>query len=227
MILDISNLIKALGYMNKSTLIPTYDNYIIFENNKIILQDAYKTYTMDLGINLENNFVLAKDDLLKVKSKNSKYYITNISENNITVEIKSKAKEESKIIEVEKRTLNHNKIIYKSFHSDNLISTNGINLKALLSGMKESITLELVEDTIYIYINNNKVSFNECFGDICTLDVISKGNNTVITSGQNIVDALNQFGLTKKDNLCNISFNKNGISLMHNNITIHINSNKQ
>lgn len=226
---NITNLFKAINFMNKKTLIPTYDDYILIEDGSFILQDAYKTYVFSFDV-LKNqgDYFFYKSDLLNLKTKNAKYFLEEIRSGLLFIKIVTKDSERVESIPLSKKSIGIKNIIAKEFTYSNSFETNGINLKAILNGYKDNITFKYIDNTIYVSMdeNNTDVNFNEEFGELCTLSVLESNDAIAQIVGQNIVDAIGQFGLVKKNSTIKISFNEISFAITNNNLTIYILSNK-
>lgn len=226
---NITSLFKAITFMNKKTVIPAYDDYILIENGNFILQDAYKTYILHFDV-FKNvgNFVFNKADLIKIKTKNAKYFIEDISNDVMCVKIITKDSEKIESIPLIRRYLNHLSLVERDFTCSNSINTNGISLKSILNGYKDDITFKFIDGEVHVAMGADSpyVHFNNEFGELCTLSVESHDNSIAQTVGQNISDTIGQFGLVKKNSDLNIKFNENCFVLSNTNLTIYISSNK-
>lgn len=226
---NITNLFKAINFMNKKTLIPTYDDFIFIEDGSFILQDAYKTYVFSFDI-LKNqgNYFFYKSDLLNLKTKNAKYFIEDIRSGLLFIKIVTKDSEKFETISLLQKSINLKDVIAKEFVYSNAFETNGINLKAILNGYKDNITFKYNNDSVYVSMNEDNlyVNFNEEFGELCTLSALQSNEAIAQTVGQYIVDAIGQFGLVKKNAIIKISFNETSFAITNNNLTIYILSNK-
>ena len=223
------NYMSFLCYNNKKTLIPTYDDCILIEDGGFILQDAYKTYVYSLEkLKDIGNYFFYKADLLKLKTKNAKYFLEDIKVDTMIVKIVTKDTEKLEMVPLIKKCINIKQIISKEFLYSNSFETNGINLKAILNGYKDNITFKYINDNVYVSMDESSsdINFNEEFGELCTLSVLESNDAIAQTVGQNIVDAIGQFGLVKKNSTIKISFNEKSFAITNNNLTIYILSNK-
>lgn len=226
---NITQLFKAMTYMNKKTLIPTLDDFIFIEDSSFVLQDAFKTYILSLDILSKiNGYALKKSDLLDIKIKNTKYFIHSIDEYNLNIMLVSKDSEKLVQIPIHKRCINILPIIKSEFMCSNLIETNGVNLKALLKGCKDIVSFKIENNCACIAMGEDAefISFNDEFGELCTLNIIKDSFAEAKTCGQNIVDTITQFGLVKKNSTLNISFFEKCFIFNNNNITIYFTTNK-
>lgn len=226
---NITTLFKALNYMNKKTLIPAFDDFIFIEDGKFVLQDAFKTYTLSLDILSEvNGYAVSKAELLKIKTKNTKYFIDSIANDTLYVKLVSKDSERTTQLPLIKRCVNILPLVEEEFKCSNLIETNGINLKAILNGCKDVISFKTENNCTYIAMGEGSdfVSFNDEFGELCLFNVINDVNSEGKTCGQNIVDTISQFGLVKKNSTLHISFNEKCFIFNNNNIKIYFTTNK-
>lgn len=226
---NITNLFKAINFMNKKTLIPTFDDFIIIENGSFILQDAFKTYVFSFDIlNNTCNCVISKADLLKLKTKNAKYFLESVNDEGLKIKIVTKDTENEAVLPTTKRFINMESIIKKEFLCTNCIETNGINLKSILNGYKDAISFKFDGDAVMVSMGSDSpfVDFNAEFGELCELNIIESNDSIAQIIGQNIVDAIGQFGLVKKNSTINIKFNSNCFVLSNTNLTIYIASNK-
>lgn len=226
---NITNLFKSINFMNKKTLIPTYDDFILIEDGSFILQDAYKTYVYSLEkLKDIGNYFFYKAELLKLKTKNAKYILEDIKADTMIVKIVTKDTEKLEMVPLIKKCINIKQIISKEFLYSNSFETNGINLKAILNGYKDNITFKYINDNVYVSMDESSsdINFNEEFGELCTLSVLESNDAIAQTVGQNIVDAIGQFGLVKKNSTIKISFNEKSFAITNNNLTIYILSNK-
>lgn len=226
---NITNLFKALNFMNKKTLLPVFDDNIIIENGSFILQDAFKVYVFKFDIlkDVPNSFV-NKNDFLKLKTKNAKYFLESVSDNALTIKIVTKDSETEASVSITKRFLNISSIIESEFTCSNCIETNGINLKSILNGYKDVITFKIEDEKVMVSMGADSpfIDFNAEFGELCELNIIKNNDSIAQTVGQNIVDAIGQFGLVKKNSLLTIKFNDKCFELSNSNLTIYITSNK-
>lgn len=225
---NITNLFKAINYMNKKTLIPTFDEYIFIENGSFILQDAYKTYVYSLS-KLQNfdNYFFSKEHLISLKTKNAKYFLEEIRDNQMFVKITTKNSEEIKTVPLLKKCINITNIISKDFSCLNTINANGMSLKLILSGYSDNLTFKSINKNIFINIGDDEsaIDFNELFGDMCFLESINSDDSASQIPATCLVEAIGQFGLVKKNPNLNISFNEKCFSLNKENLTIYILSN--
>lgn len=226
---NITTLFKALTYANSKTLIPAFDDLIYIEDSKFVLQDAFKTYTLSLDIlSCINGYALKKSELLAIKTKNAKYFIDSISNNLLYVKLVTKDSEKVVQVPLIKQCIGLLPIIEKEFNCSNLIQTNGVNLKAILKGCKDIISLKTENNRTFIAMGEDAefVSFNDEFGELCSFDIINDSNAIGKTCGQNIFDAISQFGLVKKNSTLEISFNEKCFVFSNNNIKIYFTTNK-
>lgn len=226
---NITTLFKALTYMNKKTLIPAFDDFIFIEDCKFVLQDAFKTYTLSLDIlSKVNGYALSKAELLKIKTKNTKYFIDSVENNMLSIKLVSKDSEKLVQVPLVKRCIGVLPLVEEEFKCFNLIETNGINLKAILNGCKDIISFKTENNCTYIAMGEGSdfVSFNDEFGELCSFNVIDNFDSEGKTCGQNVVEAISQFGLVKKNSTLHISFNEKCFIFSNNNIKIYFTTNK-
>lgn len=225
---NITNLFKLINFVNKKTLINDLDDNVFIENGSFILQDSFKTcvYSFDFLEDIDNCFI-KKEDLLKVVTKNGKYFVEDITSDSITIRVETKAGEQTHIVPLSKKNINLSSIIEKSLHCKNLIHTNGIDLKAMLKGQSSNITFKFGENDLLVSLDDNEsfINFNEEFGTFCKMDILESDDSIAQLSGQAITDTITQFRLVKKNSDLNIKFNNNCFCFNNLNLTIYLLSN--
>lgn len=224
---NITTLIKAIKFMNKKTFIPFFDDYVIVENGKIVLQDINKTYILKIDCLSDNdNFVFKKQYILDIQQKNSKYFLKSKNANSLLISVVSKELESEHEIPIEQKKMNHFAQMKDSLVCFNEIEFNGVNLKKMLKGHKDDITFGFSEEKLFISINDDFVDFSEAFGDICPISIKKYDKSKASISGQLVYDSIAQLGLVKKNPFVNIRFNSNTFVFSDDSITIYAYSNK-
>ena len=148
---NITTLIKAIKFMNKKTFIPFFDDYVIVENGKIVLQDINKTYILKIDCLSDNdNFVFKKQYILDIQQKNSKYFLKSKNDNSLLISVVSKELESEHEIPIEQKKMNHFAQMKDSLVCFNEIEFNGVNLKKMLKGHKDDITFSFSEEKLFI-----------------------------------------------------------------------------
>lgn len=241
---NITNLYKLINFTNKKTTLNELDNYVIIENGSFILQDAFKTcvYSFDFLKDIDNCFI-KKEDLVKTITKNAKYYVEDINNEQMIIKAETKNGETLFTVPFTKGTLDLSSIINNEFKCNNLIKTNGISLKAMLKDQSSNLTFKFKDDSLLVSLyddneeekdssstkefdDNNFMNFNDEFGVLCTMDVESSDDSIAQISGQTIADTITQFRLVKKNSDLSIQFNNICFALSNLNLTIYLLSNK-
>ena len=231
---NVTLLFKAINYVNKKTLIPIIDDYIFIENGTFILQDAYKTYALRLDILKDiGNCVILKSDFISLKQKNSKYFIDSFTHEFLKIKVVTKDSEKMVSLPYLKKNINLYSILEEEFKFSNCIETNGISLKAILSGFKDDISFKFNDNKIMVSMgekNPNDIEsfiyFNDEFGAFCSFTVNRADSITSTIVGENLVEAISQFGLVKKNSIIQINFNENYFLITNSNVSIYISSNR-
>lgn len=219
---NVSQIYKAMSYMNKRIENNAIDNCVIFEEGDIYLLDLMKIYKISTEEKaLKNNFVINKEELAKIKTKNAKYFIQNQDMNKIFINVETKVDKNMREVPIFLRDYGIKNILNNVTFS-NSIDIDGMALKDMLKGMDKEISFDTVDDIPHFSFDGNKLPLK----DICTCDIKAVDNHLFKIIGQNISDCISQLGVTKKNNTINMKYNNDYICFTNNDIQVYHLGNK-
>lgn len=233
---NITPLFTAVPFMNKKTFIPLYDDYIFVENGLFIMQDLNKTYTLYVEA-LKNcgYFLISKENLLSLKTKNTKYFIKEVANNTLTITAVRKASKKNNannnlsetyidtVIPIERnKNLANTKIIDNEYLYKNSLLFNGINLKKMLKGYKDNLGFKFIDNKFILIMNDTDIDFISNFNTTCDLKISATDDSVVFIDAPTLYNALQQLELVKNNNLIEINFSQNSFLIQHDNTKIYI-----
>lgn len=227
---NISKLIKNIKSTGKKLDISLVDDYVIFEKGKMYLFGLSSVFVLKTDIECDFNFSFKRDDLLVLKEKNAEYYITSISEDNITVLREVKVKKDKKEFEyitkevqipINKTTYKFPKIM-ESLNFEVTLNMDLVELASNLESQESLIELSGRDNRVFLKLGEDEA----CLSDILYCEILKIGECNIKLIPKTIINLYKIIGVTKKNPNGIISFNSEFMRFSGDNIEYYVLSSK-
>lgn len=223
---NISKLIKNIKSTGKKLDIPLVDDYAIFEKGKIYLFGLNSVFVLKTNIECDFNFSFKREDILLIKEKNAEYFITSITEDNITVLREIKVKKDKKEFEYKTKEIQIpiNKTTYKfpkiieSLNFEVTLNMDLVELASNLESQESLIELSGRDDKIFLKLGEDEA----CLSDILHCEILKIGECDIKLIPKTIINLYKIIGVTKKNPNGIISFNSEFIRFSGDNIEYYV-----